>query len=49
MKELYIAPELEIMGFMAEEELAAELTMEEILAKGSGVSADPNVDIDLPL
>ena len=24
MKELYIAPELEIMGFMAEERLAAE-------------------------
>lgn len=49
MKELYIAPELEIMGFLAEEELAAELTMEETLAKGAGVSADPDIDIDLPL
>lgn len=50
MKELYIAPELEIMGFMAEEKLAAQnVDMDELIAAGQGVSADANVDIDLPL
>ena len=50
MKELYIAPELEIMGFMAEEKLAdQEIDMNELIAAGQGVSGDPNVDIDLPL
>ena len=52
MKELYIAPELELLCLVAEEKLATnnELDFDDLLGtKGEGVSVDPDLDIDVPL
>ena len=50
MKELYTAPELELLCLTAEERLAAELDFDDLMASGNGgVSANPDIDIDVPL
>lgn len=51
MKELYTSPELEMFALIAEEKLASyELEFNDMLASsGGGVSADPDVDIDVPI
>lgn len=53
MKELYIAPELELLCLAAEERLATEvsgLDFDSLMVNvNPGVSADANIDIDVPL
>lgn len=50
MKELYTAPELELLCLAPQERLAAELDFDSLLAgTGGGVSADPEIDIDVPI
>lgn len=53
MKELYIAPELEILGFMAEERLAngedpgETLDFDSLVSNNTPVVFDEKTDIDL--
>lgn len=54
MKELYIAPELELLCFAAEERLASgddgfDVEFSGLLQDAGGVSANPNIDIDIPI
>ena len=50
MKELYTSPEVELLRLAAEERLAADIEFDEMVGNtGGGVSADPDIDIDVPL
>lgn len=51
MKEKYISPELELLCLAPIENLANDTSEFDSLlgSQGGGVSADPNVDIDIPL
>ena len=50
MKELYTAPELELLCLTAEERLAAELDFDDLMGSaGEGVSVDINTDVEVPL
>ncbi len=51
MKDLYIAPELEILGFIAEEKLARQIDFEEMPTATAESAVTPNdlfdIDVDL--
>ena len=50
MKELYIAPELELLSLAPAERLANnEIELDTLLEGSNAVSADPNIDIDVAL
>lgn len=50
MKELYTAPMVSVTLLAARERLAAGVDADELLGDADkGVSADPNLDIDIPL
>ena len=51
MKELYIAPEMELLCLAPAERLAAfELEFDTLMANHTvGISADPNIDIDVEI
>ena len=50
MKELYIAPELELLSLTPAERLANnELEMDQLLESNDAVSVDPKIDIDVAL
>lgn len=51
MKELYISPELNLLCLAPEEKLMSnEVEFDDMLqGGGGGVSANPEIDIDIPL
>lgn len=52
MKEQYISPQLSLLSFASKEDLASsdfDIDFDKLLGGGSGVSADPNIDIDVPV
>lgn len=50
MKELYESPELEMLCLTADERLASVVDFDSLVSDfGNGVSANPDIDIDIPL
>lgn len=51
MKELYISPELNLLCLAPEEKLMnSDVEFDDLLqGSGGGVSANPEIDIDIPL